>query len=78
MESDEIKGTVCHFYLQPETEFPAESIVCWAGKGRLDDGSVGFTVEDRMEDDELGWGDGEVVKKTQGVEYRVPADGCLD
>lgn len=40
-----------------------------AGKGRLDDGSVGLLVEGRGD----GWdemGDGAVVKETQGVEYR--------
>lgn len=39
-----------------------------AGKGRLDDVSVGFTVEGRVENDEMGWGDGEVVKKKQRAE----------
>lgn len=48
-----------------------------AGKDRLDDRCVGFTVEGRVEDDGMGWdgGDGDVREEKQGVEYRVLADG---
>lgn len=44
-------------------------------KKRLEDESMGVTVEGRMEDD--GMGVGEVVKERRGVEYRVQADGRI-
>lgn len=41
-----------------------------AGNDRLDDRCIGFTVEGRVEDDGMRWGDGDVVEEKQGVEYR--------
>lgn len=48
-----------------------------AGKDRLDDRRVGFTVEGRVEDDGIGWGDGDgdVVEEAGSGVQRVLVDG---
>lgn len=46
-----------------------------AGKDRPGDRRVGFTAEGRVEDDGMGWGDGDVVEEAGRGVQRTPADG---